>query len=99
MKKSKRARACDISKAVKETVWQRDKHCIFCGDSQAKPNAHYIPRSGGGLGVEQNVVTLCLSCHHRLDHTVERKTLLKVVKQYLDIFYPGFTDSERRYKK
>ena len=59
--KSKRAKALDISKQVKEIVFARDKgKCVVCGNSyNVMPNAHYIPRSKGGLGIEQNIVTLC----------------------------------------
>ena len=47
--KSKRAKAVDITKDVKEIVWQRDgERCIFCGTHEAMPNAHIVPRSKGG---------------------------------------------------
>lgn len=32
----------------------------MCGSSYAMPNAHYIARAQGGLGIEENIVTLCL---------------------------------------
>jgi 5-methylcytosine-specific restriction endonuclease McrA len=100
VKKSKRSKACDITQKVKNAVWERDRHkCVLCGTNQAMPNAHYIPRSQGGLGVEQNIVTLCLDCHRRLDQTTERQTLLEYVKSYLDIFYPGFSDDDRKYRR
>lgn len=46
--KSKRAKECDISQKVKETVWERDNYeCIYCHESVPKAcaNAHYIKRS------------------------------------------------------
>ena len=62
-KKTKRAQACDIPIVVRDAVYSRDnKCCIICGSPNAKANAHYIPRSHGGLGIEQNIVTLCLAC-------------------------------------
>ena len=63
--KSKRAKACDISKKVKDRVWERDGgRCIICGSPYAMPNSHYIRRSQGGLGIEENIVTMCLCCHN-----------------------------------
>jgi Restriction endonuclease len=98
--KSKRSKACDISAKTKLIVWNRDGgKCILCESSVAMPNAHYIPRSKGGLGIEQNVVTLCIGCHFKLDQTIQRKELLKEVKEHLDKHYPDFTDEQRIYKK
>lgn len=52
---SKRAKACAISSAVKKRVWDRDNHCcVYCKSIYAFPEAHYIPRSRGGLGIEEN---------------------------------------------
>lgn len=97
---NRRTKALDISKKVKMTVWERDRHrCILCGSPSAMPNAHYISRAKSGLGIEQNIVTLCMDCHRRLDQSTERKELLNKVKHYLDRFYPNFTDDMRRYKK
>lgn len=97
---NRRTKELTISKKVKMTVWERDRHrCILCGSPSAMPNAHYISRAKSGLGIEQNIVTLCMDCHRRLDQTTERKELLNKVKHYLDRFYPNFTDDMRRYKK
>ena len=57
----KRTKLLDISKAVKDKVWERDGHrCILCESIFAMPNAHYISRAQGGLGIPENVVTLCI---------------------------------------
>ena len=97
---NRRTKELTISKKVKMTVWERDRHrCILCGSPSAMPNAHYISRAKSGLGIEQNIVTLCMDCHRRLDQSTERKELLNKVKHYLDRFYPNFTDDMRRYKK
>ena len=98
--KSKRTKALDIPKSVKDKVWERDRHsCIVCGSSQAMPNAHYIPRSKSGLGIPENIVTLCQHCHHEFDNTTRRKELREYIKAYLDIHYPDFEDESRIYKK
>ena len=95
----KSTKDCDISTAVKATVWGRDHgQCILCESAAAKPNAHYIPRSQLGLGIEQNIVTLCWKCHMDYDG-VDRVALGTRIKKYLDDHYPGFPNEARYYKK
>ncbi len=96
---NKRTKACSISHEVKCVVYKRDRGlCIFCGNP-GLPEAHYIPRSHGGLGIEQNILTVCPRCHHRLDQTSERNKLLQFAKEHLELWYPGFPDAERIYHK
>lgn len=98
--KSKRTKALDISLKVKEIVWERDnKCCILCGNPQAMPNAHYVPRSSGGLGIKENVVTLCQKHHDDYDKTTDRQTLMFYIAVYLDNKYPNFKHNDRFYKK
>lgn len=98
--KSRRSKACDIDKSTRITVTLRDNgRCILCHSPNGKPNAHYIPRSAGGLGIEQNIVTLCPDCHFNLDQTEKRSELLPIVKRYLDRHYPDFQEKYRYYKK
>lgn len=95
----KRTKALDIPKKVKDIVFERDKGCcIFCGNP-GMPNAHYIPRSKSGLGIEQNIVTACISCHSRMDNSHERYKFLQLAKEYLWLQYPDFSDERRIYKK
>ena len=72
--KSRRSKACDISMKVKEKVFARDGgRCVICGNAyNVMPNAHYISRAKGGLGIEENIFTACtnltnLKCHSRFD--------------------------------
>lgn len=98
--KSKRAKACDISTKVKNIVWERDgKRCIRCGSRYAMPSAHYLPRSKGGLGIEENIVTLCLPCHNAYDHTTERKAIGEFIEAYLKSKYPDWDKSKLIYRK
>lgn len=98
--KSKRAKACDISKKVKDAVWERDHHrCILCGSTVAMPNAHYIPRSHGGLGVEKNVVTLCWECHREYDQTTRRKDLQVAIREYLQSKYDAWNEEDLIYRR
>ena len=108
MKKTKRARATDIPMSVKEKVWERDNHrCVVCGNTyNVMPNAHYISRTKGGLGIEQNIVTLCTlltknKCHHRYDNgTKEEHELIgNKIKNYLKSKYPDWNENDIIYKK
>ena len=85
--KHKRTKATDIPKKVKERVAIRDDgRCIICGQLGI-PNAHYIKRSQGGLGIEQNIVTLCIHCHHEQDFGKNSKEYTSKIKEYLQAYY------------
>lgn len=95
-----RSKACDISLKTKQKVWQRDNECcIYCGNHQAMPSCHYIGRSQGGLGIEQNIVTLCLECHRRYDQTSERQKYREFIKNYLKEQYVNWDEDMLIYKK
>lgn len=98
--KSKRSKACDISPKVKQAVWERDgKYCVNCGSPEAMPNAHYIPRSQGGLGIEENVITLCCNCHTLYDQSSQRSEIRSKLKNYLKLLYPDWDESKLTYRK
>lgn len=105
--KSKRSQACDISPKVKQEVWERDNHrCIICGSPLAAPNAHYIPRSAGGLGIPENIVTLCTNfspnrCHYRYDFgsADDREQIGQQIEDYLRGIYPDWDPEKLVYKK
>lgn len=87
---SKRSKACEISPRVKEIVWNRDNHkCICC--RKYVPincaNAHFVKRSQGGLGIEQNIVTLCPTCHYKEDFGLETQRYEKHIENYLKGIY------------
>ena len=107
-RKSKRAKACDIPARVKREVWERDKgRCVLCGASvNAAPNAHYISRAHGGLGIPENIVTLCTgfgpgNCHDRYDNGTkgEREAMGRRIRAYLQSQYPDWDESRLLYKK
>ena len=100
---SRRTKALAIPKSVKERVYQRDGgRCIICGD-YGYPNAHYISRagtiSGSGLGIEQNVVTLCQSCHAKYDQSVFREEYGAMIRGYLKRKYPDWDENDLIYRK
>lgn len=101
--KTKRSKATDISMSVKKKVWKRDGGCcVICGNSyNVMPNAHYIRRTKGGLGIEQNVFTACTrltenDCHYKFDeYGIGREK----VKAYLQSIYPNWNEEDLVYKK
>lgn len=98
----KRAKACDISQEVKVRVWERDKGCcIICGSPIAAPNAHYIRRSQGGMGIEQNIVTLCMDCHNEFDNGSGKysQAIKKAVRDYLQGQYDDWSEKDLIYDK
>jgi 5-methylcytosine-specific restriction endonuclease McrA len=102
--KSARTKACEIPKKVKEKVYERDGGLCIISGKPGIPNAHYIPRSLGGLGIEQNVVTLAPEIHDVYDNGSwqdgnARKEIGARIKAYLDKHYPGFRDYDRIYHK
>lgn len=98
--KTKRAKACDITKKVKDRVWERDGgRCIICGSGWAMPNSHYIRRSQGGLGIEENIVTMCHRCHYMYDQGGDRKAIATYTEKYLRSKYPNWNPEKLIYKK
>ena len=50
-------------------------------------NAHFIPRSAGGLGIEENVFTACEKCHNEQDNGLNTKEHDLKAKKYLKSIY------------
>lgn len=105
-----RTKALGITIRVKQKVADRDScdgHpcCILCGlpapvnNRLAFSNAHYINRAQGGLGVEENILTLCPACHHRYDQTTDRATLKPFFRRYLKERYPEWDEAKLIYRK
>lgn len=72
-------KATDIPYDVKITVAIRDNgRCINCNNKKGvgKPNAHFIARQFGGLGIEENILNLCDICHKEFDNSTGKKKAL-----------------------
>lgn len=98
---SKRAKALAIPAAVKVAVNARDGgRCVYCL-APGLPEAHFIPRSKGGLGREENILTLCRSCHDRFDNGTkrEREGMREYFREYLCVQYPEWDESKLIYHK
>lgn len=97
--KSKRSQKCDIAPKVKKIVAERDEGlCVIC-KRPGLPNAHYISRAHGGLGIEQNIVTLCLVCHDCYDNGVFRENFKDAIRGYLEEHYENWDESKLVYRK
>lgn len=98
MAKAKRTKALEIPPKVKQKVLERDGACVWCG-KQGQPNAHFIARSHSGLGIEENILTLCFDCHRRYDQTTERQKMRDYFKEYLKSKYPEWDEEKLIYNK
>lgn len=105
-----RTKSLGITIRVKEEVADRDSFyghpcCLWCGlpapasDRLAFSNAHYVPRSQGGLGVERNIVTLCPTCHRRYDQSTDREKMGEFLRDYLKKQYEDWDESQLYYRK
>lgn len=101
-KKHRQTKATDIPKKVKYDVWERDHRCcIFCGRPVGVEYAccHYIPRSAGGLEIEQNIFTACESCHSEQDNGLNSEELTKMAEGYLKSCYKSWNKQKLIYRK
>ena len=99
----KRKTATDIAAPVREKVKRRDNHrCVYCNTPYSLQLAHvFVNRSHGGLGVEENLVTLCIEHHMTLDNGRKEKSepIRNVVEEYLKMHYPQVDLKNLKYRK
>ena len=98
---SKRAKALAISKDTKRAVYHRDGGlCVNC-KRPGNPEAHFIPRSKGGLGIPENILTLCPECHRRFDQgpRMARVGMREYFRDYLMSKYPDWNEDDLIYRK
>lgn len=87
-------RGTEISPKVRARVYQRDSWddtpcCIFCGRPWPEVH-HYVERSRGGLGIEENLVCLCTQCHTNLHGGDE--DIKRYARAYLQDKYPNWNE-------
>lgn len=88
-----------ISPEVKKAVFARDHgECVLC-HCPGEPNAHYISRAQGGLGIEENILTLCPKCHRKFDQSVHRVLIRAQLRAYLKSQYRDWDESKLYYRK
>lgn len=96
---NRRTKACAISPNVREEVERRDDHvCLFC-KRPGRGEAHVISRAHGGLGIPENIITVCRECHDRMDNSQARQMYLNIAKDYLKRQYPGWSEEQVTYRK
>lgn len=97
----KLTKSLSIPMEVKKRVAERDSVdgwpcCVACGrpspTKTAWSNAHFIPRSQLGRGVEENILTLCPDCHRKYDQTTARNPMRGFFREYLIGKYPGWNE-------
>lgn len=101
-KKHKSTKATEIPKKVKMTVWERDNHqCIFCGTPVPwnMANSHFIKRSHLGLGIEQNIMTNCQSCHEAFEKEAKDGWMHKKAIKHFKECYDDWDEKSLTYKK
>lgn len=107
--KADRTKALEIPRSVKVKVAKRDSVdgwacCILCGRPAPTTNplafscCHYISRGQGGLGIEQNILTLCNKCHQEFDNE-KRNEYKPYLRKYLESKYSGFNEEKLVYRK
>jgi len=98
---------------TRETIAMRDSEtCLFCSMYYQMPETidssnltfdimHFIPKSQGGLGIEQNGVYGCRYHHHLLDNGNKglRSEMLGMMAEYLKGIYPDWNKENLIYKK
>ena len=95
----KRTKATSIPTEVRKRVEERDgQKCLVCG-RQGQGFCHYVPRSQGGLGIEQNLVTLCPDCHREMDNGMNGPMLRAICEAYLREKYIGWSREKVIYDK
>jgi len=104
--KHRRTKATDIPQEVKDAVFERDgRRCLWTGQPVERycANAHFIRRSHGGLGIEQNILTLSPEAHRRFDQgtKAEHDEMYEFFRNYLSVYYTdwGWTEEKLIYKK
>lgn len=100
MRISKKSRACDISPAVRKEVLERDDcRCIVCGIKHNLQIAHYVSRARNGLGIPENLVTLCYKHHYLYDNGKFHTEIKKCIEDYLKTQYPEWDEAKLIYRK
>ena len=70
---------------IRDQVWAMDQNCCrFCGSISIDPPHHIIYRSQGGKDTPENLITLCITCHHRCHHGhKDRRGIRDTAREYM----------------
>jgi len=69
---------------LRENILKRDNHtCQICNSSDKKLEVHHIiPKRMGGRDIENNLVSVCKSCHKKIEIKRPRKLLNRINKLF-----------------
>ena len=109
----KRTKKLEFSAEEREKIRIRDgNRCIFCEMRYHMKSTtemgymldgimHYIPRSKGGLGIEENGAIGCHYHHQLMDNGSKglRTEMLTLMREYLQEFYPGWNEKNLIFNK
>jgi len=105
---NKRTKALQITQKTKFKVWERqDRRSIISGTpiSVSECCCHYIPRTKGGLGIEENIVGMTNEEHMIFDNNVigGQKELSQqwreIARRHLKAHYPNWSEDKLIYRK
>lgn len=91
-----------IDENVRRVVYERDSWdgapcCIYCGRPYPEVH-HYVERSRGGLGIEENLVCLCKRCHTEY-HNTGSPDIKEFIREYLMNHYEDWNEDELIYRR
>ena len=92
-----------ISNRTRQKVLERDSYdgapcCIYCGSPYGIEIHHFVERSRGGMGVEENLVCLCSRCHRKL-HDTESAEIKDFIRAYLSCRYEDWAEGKQIVRK
>jgi len=95
-----RTKQTDIDAKSRAAVHERDGYqCVYCGRIDKMIElAHYIGRAQGGLGIPQNLISLCVDCHRDYDG-VGRRDMRDYLENYLRAAYQDWDENDLVYRK
>ena len=105
---NKRTKALSITWNTKEKVWKRQHgRSLYSGKpiSVSECCCHFIPRSKGGLGIEENIIGLTYEEHMIFDnnligsHLAESKLIEKKAREHLMKSYSDWDESKLIWRK
>ena len=108
----KRARKAEFDTKTRRIIEERDNGCIFCQMRYRMEKAewldlntfsimHYIPRSAGGLGIQENGAVGCQWHHDMLDNGNggHREEMLELFEEYLQSVCDDWDKDKLKYNK
>jgi len=110
---NKRTKALRFTNETINKIIERDESCLFCKNRYHMNKdyndfrdtifdiMHIVPKSAGGLGIEENGVLGCRYHHHMLDNGNNglRNEMLEILEEYLKSIYNDWDKNELVYDK